>query len=384
MQAAALPRLSSSTRKRHSGYAAIQANSGFPEAITSSSHRSSGQDRYQSSSLSERKRLLAESYHLTELSHARNYSVDQKRELYQENETIAELERFDGQETFTIHNAIELLNTNYDYWKSHFTGTSSDDDSIKAFISYENLHYPDNLADLANKCGVDVVTLTNAFENGLDITHEIITHVSNSSDENSVHTDQTSLKKKPGRPSKKRGKPSLDRQTKEKNQAKNRNQNYRDNETPEQRNKRLSQMNDRNISRRSNETQEDRNKRLSQQKNIDISRRSNETQEDRNKRLSQMNDRNISRRSNETQDERNKRLSQQLERQNELINNRTQAENIRKESEILVGTLSNVNDITPFSLGSFDYKCKDCGALHFEMEASLNANSTHTAKLLCE
>ncbi|KAI1710584.1 RCC1-like G exchanging factor-like protein [Ditylenchus destructor] len=293
-------------------------------------------------------------------------------ELYQENETIAELERFDGQETFSINNAIELLNTNYDNWKSHFTGTSSDDDSIKAFISYENLHYPDNLADLANKCGVDVVTLTNAFENGLDITHENITHVSNSSEENSVHSDQTSLKKKPGRPSNKRGKASIGRQRKEKNQAKKRNQNYRDNETPEQRNKRLSQDNSRIISRRSNETQEERNKRLSQQKNIDISRRSNETQDERNKRLSQDNSRIISRRSNETQDERNKRLSQQLERQNELINNRTQAENIRKESDTLAGTLTNVNDITPFSLGSFDYKCKDCGALHFEMEASLN------------
>ncbi|KAI1710254.1 hypothetical protein Ddc_13539 [Ditylenchus destructor] len=134
-------------------------------------------------------------------------------EPYQENATVAEFEQFDaldenelnepigltndGQEEFTIHNAIELLNINYDNWKSHFTGTSSDDDSIKAFISYENLHYPDNIADLANKCGTDVVTLINAFENGLDITHEIISHVSDSSDENSVHTDQTSLKKKP-------------------------------------------------------------------------------------------------------------------------------------------------------------------------------------------
>ncbi|KAI1703508.1 hypothetical protein DdX_14841 [Ditylenchus destructor] len=195
-------------------------------------------------------------------SHVLNVELN---ELYQENEFIAELEQYDGQENFTIVNAIELLNTNYDNWKSHFTGTSSADDSIKAFISYENLHYPDNLADLANKCGIDVLTLINAFENGLDTTNEIITQASNSSDESSVHMDQNSLKKKPGRPSKKRGKASIGRQRKEKNQAKSWNKNYRDNEAAEQRNKRLSQMNNANISRRSNETQEERNKRLSQE-----------------------------------------------------------------------------------------------------------------------
>ncbi|KAI1708721.1 ATP-dependent DNA helicase [Ditylenchus destructor] len=226
----------------------------------------------------------------------------------------------DADLNYTIANAIQVLNEMYNKWLADNTRSSTADTSINAFINYCKMTFDDLFENLSSNAGVNTDTLIAAFETGT-----ILNETISNNDLSEIADSTAVLKKKAGRPSGKRGKQSIGRQRKEKNQAKNRTQNYRGNQTPEQRNKRLSQDNARIISRRSNETQ----------------------------------------------DQRNKRLTEDRERHNALIDNRTQAENIRKESETLAGTLTNVNDITPFSLGSFDFLCKDCGALHFEMEASL-------------
>ncbi|KAI1697305.1 hypothetical protein Ddc_19796 [Ditylenchus destructor] len=269
-------------------------------------------------------RLLNEEVRTETFHNAENYENDSLAVSGQNNFDIGNTEANidDADLNYTTANAIQVLNEMYDKWLTDYTRSSTADTSINAFINYCKITFDDLFENLSSNAGVNTDTLIAAFETGTILNETIsnndLSEIADSSDNIAV------LKKKAGRPSGKRGKKSI-KGEKEKNQAKTKKQNYYDNETPEQRNKRLSQDNARIISRRSNETQ----------------------------------------------DERNKRLSEQLERQNALIDNRTQAENIRKESETLAGTLTNINDITPFSLGSFDYKCKDCGALHFEMEASL-------------
>ncbi|KAI1700588.1 hypothetical protein DdX_16618 [Ditylenchus destructor] len=241
---------------------------------------------------------------------------------------------------FTVNNAVQLLNEMYNKWLETNSRSSTADTSIKAFISHCNINDPEIFETLSSNAGVDSDALIAAFENGTnldatvsnnDLSHEFACVVS--TDELNIVTannDNTPIVKSRGRP---KGKSKSSLTLRKENIKAKQNQNKwqqkcRENQTPGQREKRLSSQNEYQAQKIASESAA----------------------------------------------EKSKRLSDKSQRQTNVRNRRSLEKNSRKNSEILLGTVSNVNDISAYSLGSFDYQCISCSALHFKDEAKGDEN----------
>ncbi|KAI1699264.1 hypothetical protein DdX_17441 [Ditylenchus destructor] len=264
---------------------------------------------------------------------------------------------------FTVNNAVELLNEMYNKWLETNSRSSTADTSIKAFISHCNFNDPEIFETLSSNAGVDSDALIAAFENGTnlnatvsnnDLSHEFACVVS--TDELNIVTannDNTPIVKSRGRPKGKTCKSvNLKYQNSKDKKSHNKwQQKYLENQTPGQ-----------------------REKRLSSQSEYQAQKIASESAAEKSKRLSDKSERQAQKIASESAAEKSKRLSDQSQRQTNVRNRRSLEKNSRKKSEILLGTVSNVNDISAYSLRSFDYQCISCSALHFKDEAKGDEN----------
>ncbi|KAI1698739.1 hypothetical protein DdX_17742 [Ditylenchus destructor] len=216
----------------------------------------------------------------------------------------------------------------YDKWLNDNSRSSTADTSIKAFIDHCNLTDPDLFINLSSNANISSVILIDAFENGTGLneitSNNDLSNVADSLDEIDISVDSVhdpSVSKSRGRPKGKSRKCLNIKYQNLKDQGNNIKwlEKSRNNESSDRREKRLSTDSRNKAQRRSIETPVQKEKRLSAQRRRDINAK------------------------NQT---------------NEMSN-------------LLAKERDPTKDYT-FKLGSFDFPCVHCGALHFQNEANLN------------